>query len=79
MLSEELSSWKYEPELCRTMSKKWLEDSTSIAVKGNIGSVLAFPRTNFCFEQSKVHRKWANRLMEPTFGGSCRIIQIGIS
>jgi len=38
--------------------------------------VLAFPKTNFCFEQRKVHRKWTNRLVKPTFGGGCRIIPV---
>jgi hypothetical protein len=38
--------------------------------------VLAFLRTNFCFEQRKAHRKWAHRLVEPSFGGGCRIIQV---
>jgi len=45
-------------------------------ILGESDGVLAFPRTNFCFEQRKVHQKWANRLVEPTFGGCCRIIQV---
>jgi hypothetical protein len=32
-------------------------------VLGWPNGVLAFPRTNFCFEQRKVDQKWANRLV----------------
>ena len=45
-------------------------------VLGRPNAVLTLAGTKFCFEQRKFHRKWANKLAQPTFWGCCRIIRI---